>query len=75
VKKSNLLDEMAREVRAEAVRIEAARIEAHRLLLRRKAESARLRRDKKRRNLLEAENGQQSPRGLRAVSDAERIWR
>lgn len=42
VKISKLLDEMARDARAEALRIETARLEAHRLLLRRKAELAEL---------------------------------
>jgi len=42
VKLSKLLDEMARDTRAEVLRIERARLEDHRLLLRRKAELAEL---------------------------------
>jgi hypothetical protein len=42
VKKSNLLDEMARKVAAEARRIEAARHEAHRLIQRRRVELAEI---------------------------------
>ena len=42
MKKSRLLDEMARKVRAEAMRIEAARRETKRLILRRNAELAEL---------------------------------
>ena len=51
VKISKLLDEMARDARAEALRIETTRLEEHRLLLRRKAELAELdsKRKKKRR--------------------------
>jgi len=42
VKISKLLDEMARDARAEALRIETTRLEEHRLLFRRKAELAEL---------------------------------
>ena len=42
VKKSNLLDEMARKVIAEARRIEAARQEARRLIQRRRVELAEI---------------------------------
>jgi len=52
VKISKLLDEMARDARAEAIRIETTRLEEHRLLFRRKAELAELdgKRKKKRRS-------------------------
>ena len=52
VKISKLLDEMARDARAEALRIETTRLEEHRLLFRRKAELAELdgKRKKKRRS-------------------------
>ena len=56
VKVSKLLDEMARDARAEALRIETTRLETHRLLLRRKAELAELNgnRKKKRRSWIAA---------------------
>ena len=47
VKTSKLLDEMARNARAEVRRIEATRLEVHRLLIRRKAELAELERNRK----------------------------
>jgi len=52
VKLSKLLDEMARDARAEVLRIETTRLEEHRLLFRRKAELAELdgKRKKKRRS-------------------------
>jgi len=50
VKRSKLLDEMAREARTEVLRIEAARREAHRLLLRRKAELAHISTQKERKS-------------------------
>ena len=63
MKKSNLLDEMAREARAEAVRIEAARTETHRLLLRRKAELADFGRGEKQEELARTEKRRhKSPR-------------
>lgn len=52
VKISKLLDEMARDARAEALRLETRRLEDHRLLLRRKAELAKIvgNRKRKKRN-------------------------
>jgi hypothetical protein len=69
VKSSKLLDEMARDARAEAVRIETARLEAHRLLLRRKAELAELDASRKRKRT------KTGLPGLQADPLPSRAWR
>jgi hypothetical protein len=50
MKTSKLLEEMARNARAEALRIETGRLEAHRLLLRRKVELADLNGNRRKKN-------------------------